>query len=244
MAWGAGTLIGSTGNASANNTSVTATLNRVAGSAADLNDILVVTVGVNNFSSVSNADEGAVTSVTDNGTNSRNVWVKAREVTGNAGTPASTTGTVCSVWYTRVHTALTTANTVTANFSNSAARDGATMLVNRFTVSGSAQVKDSTYLTQTSSAFGSIDQTETATEFLRFRAIAARTTVTSMTTTSGWTSLGTTRASATVNQAIFGEFLITSASTAASSPKISASVVNANIYAVFEEYTPLGQVAL
>lgn len=244
MAWASVGLAGSTGNASNNNSNVVVTLTGQAGSGANVGDVLIACIGVNNFSSVSNADEGAVTSVTDNGTNTKNVWVKAREITANAATPASTTGTVCSVWYTHVDTALTTANTVTANFSNSAARDGATMLISRFTASGAVGVKDSTYLTQTSSAFGTIDQTETATEFLRFRAIAARTTLTALTTTAGWTSMGTTRSSATVNQAIFGEWLISSASTAASSPKISAAVVNANVYAVFEENRPMGQTVL
>lgn len=242
MAWASVGLAGSTGNATNNNSSVTVTLTGQAGSGANQDDILILCVGVNNFSSVSNADEGAVTSVTDNGTNTRNVWVKAREITnGNA---ATTVGTVCSMWYTRVDTPLTTSNTVTANLSNNTARDGVTALISRFTVQGGVSLKDSTYVTQTSSSFASIDQTETATQFLRFRAVAARTTITSLTTTAGWTTMGTTRSSATVNQAIFGEWIISSSANEASAPKVSASVVNASVYAVFEENTPMPQTVL
>lgn len=242
MAWASVGLAGSTGNASNNQSSVAVTLTGQVGSGANVNDVLVLCVGVNNFSSVSNADEGAVTSVTDNGTNTRNVWVKAREITN--GNSATTVGTVCSMWYTRVDTALTTANVVTANLSNNTARDGVTALISRFTVSGAVAVKDSTYLIATTSGFGTIDQTETATEFLRFRAVAARSTVTSMTTTAGWTSMGSTRASATVNQAIYGEWKISSASTDNSTPKISAAVQSASVYVVFEEQTPMGQIVL
>lgn len=239
MAWAAVGLAGSTGNATANNASVAVTLNLIAGSGAAVNDFLVLSVGVNNFSSVSNADEGAVSSVTDS---SSNAWTKAREITqGNA---ATTVGTVCSVWYSRVDKALTTSGIVTANFSNSAARDGATALINRFTVQGGVRVADSTYVISATSSFPLIDQTETATEFLRIRSVAARTTVTSMTTTAGWTSLGTTRASAIVNQAIFGEYNIISTATANSAPKISAAAQNASVYVVFEECNLLGQQSL
>lgn len=243
MAWASVGIAGSTGNATNNNTSIVVTLSGQVGTGANVNDFLILCVGVNNFSSVSNADEGAVTSVTDNATNTNNVWTKVREITnGNA---ATTVGTVCSMWATRVNTALTTSNTVTASFSNSAARDGATALVSRFTVSGGVRVADSTYLTNATSLLGSIDQTEaTAGEYLRFRAIAARTTVTALTTTSGWTTMGTTRSSATVNQAIFGEWRIVSAATAASAPSITAAVANASVYAVFEEATPMGQIVL
>lgn len=239
MAWSSIGLAGSTGNASNNQSSIVITLNGQAGSGSNVGDILILSIGVNNFSSVSNADEGAVTSVTDSGSN---LWVKAREITnGNA---ASTVGTVCSVWYSRTHTALTTSNTVTANFSNNLARDGCTGIVRRFTAPGAVSVRDSTYLTNATSLLGTIDQTETATEFLRFRAVAARTTLTAMTTTSGWTTIGSTRSSATANQAIFGEFRITSASTASSAPSLTAAVANASIYAVFEEAPLLGQVIL
>lgn len=239
MAWASVGRAGSTGNATNNNSSVVVTLNGQAGTGSSVGDILILCVGVNNFSSVSNADEGAVTSVTDSGSN---VWVKAREITnGNA---ASTVGTVCSMWYSRTHTALTTSNTVTANFSNSAARDGCTAFVSRFTAPGAVTVADSTYLTNATSLLGTIDQTETATEFLRFRAVAARTTLTAMTTTSGWTTMGTTRSSATVNQAIFGEWIISSASTKSSAPSLAAAVANASVYAVFEETPIMAQVVL
>lgn len=230
MAWADTGLAGSTGNASNNNSNVVVTLNAQVGVGSNANDLLVLAVGVNNFSSVSNADEGAVTSVTD--TNS-NTWTKFREITqGNA---ATTVGTVCSVWYSRTNTALTTANTVTANFSNNTARDGATALVRRFTVQGGVFPLDSTYVISATSSFPSVDLAANADSVLRMRAVAARTTLTSMTTTAGWTSLGTTRASATVNQAIFGEFIISAATTAASAPKVSAAAQNASVYVVFRE---------
>lgn len=231
MAWANVGLTGSTGNASNNQSTIVITLNKLAGAGANEDDILIAAFGMDNFSSVSNADEGAVTSVTDS---SSNTWVKAREITnGNA---TSTLGTVCSVWWSRIDTAISTAGTVTANLSNNTARDGVVGLIQRFTASGGVDVAASTYLTAISSAQGSIDQTmPTATEYLRFRAFSARTTVTAMSTTAGWTSIGTTRGSATKTLAIFGEYRIISATTAASAPSITANVTNANIYVVFEE---------
>jgi hypothetical protein len=108
----------------------------------------------------------------------------------------------------------------------------------RFTASPTASIRavDSTYVVIATSSNGVLDlAAPTPTGHLRVRAVAAETTVTAFTTTAGWTTIGTTRASATAAMAVFGEFLITSNSTAASNCSISAAADNASVYALFEE---------
>jgi hypothetical protein len=238
MAWAAVAVAGTVGSSVANSTAITVTLNTQAGVGAAAGDFLVAGFGLHNFSSVSNADNGDVLSVADSGSNT---WVKAREVTHGGATPATTVGTVCSVWYTRARAALTTSNTVVATLGSSASRDSNCGIVYRFTAPGGARVANTTHLIIATSSAGSIDQAQTATEFLRVRVMAARTTLTAMTTTAGWTSIGTARGSAaTPTQAIFGEYLITAASTAASSPALTAAGIKASVYVVFEEDTLMG----
>jgi hypothetical protein len=238
MAWAAVAVAGTVGSSVANSTAITVTLNTQAGVGAAAGDFLLAGFGLHNFSSVSNADNGDVLSVADSGSNT---WVKAREVTHGGATPATTVGTVCSVWYTRTRNALTTANTVVATLGSSASRDSQCGFVYRFTNTGGARVANTTHLITATSLLGSIDQTQTATEFLRVRVVAARTTITALTTTSGWTACGAARGSAaTPTQAVFGEYRIITAATAASAPSLTAAVVNASIYVVFEEDTLMG----
>lgn len=246
MAWASVGLAGSTGNATANSTILTITLNGQAGSGANVSDVLVFTIAVQNASSNPNVDEGAVLSVSDNGTNTKNVWLKAREVTAQAaGAVGGQGGAVCSVWYTHVDTALTTGNTVSAIFGSSASRDAQAGIVWRFTNgSGNAMVADSTFVTAATSLLGTLDITTINQEHLRFRAIGAKTTITSLTTTSGWTTIGNARASATVALGALGEFRIVSAATAASAPQLSAATTQASILIAFREDTPMGQIVL
>jgi hypothetical protein len=238
MAWGASAIAGTVGSSAANSTAITVTLNTQVGVGALAGDVLVAAFGLHNFSSIGNADNGDVLSVADSG---GNTWIKAREVTQGGGTPATTVGTVCSVWYTRTNNALTSANTVVATLGSSASRDSNCGIVYRFTNQGGTRVVASTHLINATSLLGNIDQTLPAAEHLRVRAVAARTTLTAMTTTSGWTSMGAARGSAaTPTQAIFGEYRIVNAATAASAPALTAAVQNAQVYVVFEENLLMG----
>jgi hypothetical protein len=238
MAWAAAALAGTLGSSVANSTAIAVPLNTVVGTGANAGDFLLAGFATHNFSSVSNADNGDVLSVADS---VGNPWVKAREVTHGGATPATTVGTVCSVWYTRTNVTMTTTAIVTATLGSSAARDARCGFVYRFTCPGGARAANSTHLIIATSSAGSIDLAQTATEFLRVRVMAARTTLTAMTTTSGWTSLAAVRASAaTPTQAIFGEYRIITASTAASSPSLTAAGIKASVYVAFEEDELMG----
>lgn len=233
MAWASIGRAGSTGNASNNTSSVGITLNGQAGSGGDVGDVLVLAFAVDNASSVNNADETAVTSVVDSASNN---WIKIREITAGGG--ASQAGAVCSLWYTQVSAALSTANSVTINMSNNTARDAKAGIVWRFSNTTNAKIEayDSTHIVIATSSNGNLDLATPRGEFLRFRAVAAETTVTSFTTTAGWTTIGTTRASATGAMAIFGEFRIITGTTAASNPSISAAADNASIMVALRSY--------
>jgi hypothetical protein len=239
MAWASVGVAGSTGNITANSSAMSIGLRSQPGSGANVGDLLVFTIAVDNASSDSNVDEVAVLSVTDGASNA---WVKAREIT--AGGAAVQAGAVCSVWYSHITNALTTSHGVGCIFGSTATRDFKCGQVWRFSKSPTASVRmvDSTYVTIATSSCGTLDiATNSGGEFLRFRAIAAETTnVTAMTTTAGWVTMGTTRAGSNSAMSVKGEFLIASGSTAASSPSIAAAVDQASIYAVFEECELMG----
>ncbi len=233
MAWASVGQAGSTGNGGNNQASAVITLNTQAGSGAAIGDLLVLTVAVDNSSS-SDGDEGAVTGVVDSG--GVNVWSKAKEFCN--GQAASQAGATCSIWYSPIISALATNATVTASFSNNTARDAMAANVWRFTAStGTPTVADSTTLAADGAQPGSIDMTAPVpgTSYLRFRGIASESTLTTaLTTTSGWTTIGTTRASATAAMSYRGEFLISTATTAASDPTFGA-VDTASVYVMFNE---------
>lgn len=238
MTWASVGRAGSTGSAGNNQANITVTLNGQAGAGAAVSDLLVMTVSVDNASSVNNADNGDVTGVTDS---SSNLWIKVRERT--AGGAAAQAGATCSMWYTHVTQALSTANTVVATFNNAATSDATAAIVWRFTHSATASVRlvDSTHVVIATSSNGALDLTApSATGHLRIRTVAAESTVTAFTTTAGWTTIGTTRASATGAMSAFGEFLITSNATAASNCSISAAADNVSVMALFEENELMG----
>lgn len=229
---------GSTANATVNSSNMVITLNGQAGTGANVTDLLVYSVGTQNQTTINDTDGGIVTSVVDSKNNN---WVKVRET--QRGTAVVQSGAVCSLWFTNVETALTTSDTVTATFSNPATCDAQAGIIWRFSKSGAAvRAADSTRVTGTSSIPGSLDLAQNGTEFVRFRGVTARTSITVFTTSAGWTTIGTTR-SGTANGAVamFGEFAITTASTLASNPTINGVVsATASIYADFEETALMG----
>jgi hypothetical protein len=232
MAWASVGLAGSTGNTVNNQTAITITLNGQAGSGGDVGDVLIGTFACDNASSVSDIDAGAVSGVADD---ALNTWTKAIEIQN--GGAAAQAGAVVSLWYTKVENALTTVQTVVASLTSTATRDATAGRIWRFTNAGTVNVSQSTFVTVATSLSGTLDLTEAATEFLRFRGVAAETTLTAFTTTSGWNSIGMSRSGATVGVevAAFGEYLITSATTAASACRIAAATDQASVYATFQE---------
>jgi hypothetical protein len=241
MAWASVGSVGTTGNATANSTIVTVTLTGQVGSGANAGDVLIANVALRSGSSVSGVDEGRVLSVADSG---GNVWQKVGERTAcNAGL-ASTQGVLCSMWWSHINAPLTTVNTVSATLGSSTVNDNVAMRVWRFTHGqGSVRVANSTFITTTSSACGAIDQTQDGTEFLRFRAIGAKTTILTLTTSAGWTAVTGSRSQANSNPAALGEFIISSASTIDSAPSVAGGTTatfSASIYAVFEDCQLMG----
>jgi hypothetical protein len=233
MAWASVGRGGSIGEVT-NEAALDVVLNGVVGSGASVGELLVFAVAVDNASSVNNADNGDVTGVADSG--GVNIWTKIRERTVGGG--AAQAGATMSLWYSDITSALTTTAVVSATFNSAAASDGTAGIVWRFSKTGNTAVIDSTHVVIATSSNGALDLTAPdAPEYLRFRAVAAESTVTGFTTTSGWTTIGTTRASATIPMAVFGEFRIVSAATAASNCSISAAADNVSIYALFEEQT-------
>lgn len=234
MAWSSVGQAGSAVSGGNNQASIAVTLNTQAGSGAAIGDLLVLTVAVDNASS-SDGDEGAVTGVVDSG--GVNVWSKAAEFCNGQG--ASQAGATCSIWYAPITSALTTAATVTASFSNNTARDATAANVWRFTAStGTPAVAATTWLAADAAQPGSIDISAPVpgTSYIRFRGIASESTLTTaLTTTAGWTTIGTGRASATAAMSYRGEFVISTATTQASNPTFSATPDHASVYALFVE---------
>jgi hypothetical protein len=231
MAWASVGRGGSIGEVT-NEAALDVVLNGQVGSGAAVGELLVFAVAVDNASSIDNADNGDVTGVADDG--GINTWIKVREITRGGG--AAQAGATMSLWYSDITSALSSSAVVSASFANAGASDGTAGIVWRFSKTGNAAVIASTHVVIATSSNGTLDLTApTATEFLRFRAVAAESTVTGFTTTSGWTTIGTTRASATIAMSVFGEYLISSNTTAASNCSISAAADNVSVYALFEE---------
>jgi hypothetical protein len=234
MAWASVGRAGSTGNATANASTMGITLNGQAGSGAAVNDLLVCVYAMGSSTTTASVTT-RVTAVTDTASNT---WSKAQEFLGPS---ASSLNMVCSIWYTNVENALTTTDVVTITHTT---RAGQAAIVWRFSHGqGSLLNRGATYsATNGTSVPGALDLAEPATELLRFRGVASRTTLAAMTTTAGWTTIGTTRASATVLTSVYGEFLITSASTAVSNPVLPGHTTQctASVYTVFEDCQLMG----
>jgi hypothetical protein len=228
----------STGNATANSSTMTVTLNGQVGSGGDATDLLIFSIGSLNASTLAGInDETAVLSVTDS---QGNLWEKARASLSTSATVGG--GVICDVWFTNVEKPLSTVDTAVVTFSSPAARDHNVGIMWRFTKSGaSVRPANSTYLQSASSLVGSMDLTQDGTEFLRFRGISCRTTLQTFTTTAGWTTIGTTRSSATAGLVMCGEFNITTATTIASNPSKAGTVSKtASVLVSFEETALMG----
>ena len=126
MAFARGDLTVAVGNKTANQSTLNGDV--LAGTAA-IGDLVVVAVAVDNHQTT-DGDEGAVTSITDTGSNT---YTKAVEFCNGNGS-AQTGGTI-SIWYSVLTTAISvdTFDALTVNFSNNTSRDAAAIAAGEFT---------------------------------------------------------------------------------------------------------------
>lgn len=231
MAWGA---VGLLGNQGSTGTSTTATLTTTIPAA--VNNVVVLTAAIASQTTVNNTTSSAIRSVSDSANND---WVEARTFQATNGTR----GVICSVWYSRLDNALSSLGTITININGASTHKAMGAFAYSVGPGVSVRAYDSTYISaSTAQSPLSLDIAfPTQTEMLRFRGIGTETTLTTaLTTSAGWTNIGTTRASALAPMSYRGEYLISSATTAASNPTLTSTSVDASVYVVFEETGLMG----
>jgi hypothetical protein len=227
MAWGSIGLIGNQGSSGA-----TTTLVITATTPAVSNSMVVVTVARLNPTSV----DGVTASITNVIDSASNDWVKAQEF--QAGGTAANSGAICSIWYSNIGNTISSGGTITVNLASATSSRAAGAFGFSKEAGTVVRVLGSTYISATSAQSPlSLDiAIPTTTEVLRFRGIASESTLTTaLTTSAGWTNIGTTRAGAASPMSYRGEFLITAATTAASNPTFTSTASDASVYVLFEE---------
>ncbi len=201
-------------------------------------DFCVLIIAVDN-NQTTNGDEGAVSGVVDS--TGANTWSKAAEFCNGRG--AAQGGTTCSVWYTTLAAALSSGvHTITASFTNATSRDASAMIAYYWTMgAGSTASLEGTPATEATTATdpGSLNVTTANIECLRVRAISGETNAaTGLTVTGGgWATMGgnqTGSGGATANQAVRGEYIISTGTGSASNPTWTA-VDCASVYVAFKE---------
>lgn len=218
----------------ANQSTLVVTTATTAGAAGDL---AVLLYAVDN-NQTTDGDEGAVTGVVDS---AGNKWVKAVEFTNGQGT--AQTGATCGIWYSNLRVALPIAGTVTLSFSNNTSRDASAASLRYYTKAAGfdAVIQATGTLANDAAAAGSLDVTTLGfpQECLRVRGIASESNVvTALTPSVGFNIVTQSVAviAAATSMGIRGEYLITTASTAASAPTAGAGAVdNASVYVAFKE---------
>jgi hypothetical protein len=166
-----------------------------------------------------------------------NVWSCAGESNNGATLPGL--GVNCSLWWTRATADLPVGGTITASFvsGSSANFDESASSLWVFGVNGPVSALASTSnVVDFSTVLGVIDQTVSTGSNLRFRAIASDSTATNaLSTSSGWDSINHSQSGGLIGNSIRGEFIITSASTAASAPTLDVNTLHASVYLVLQE---------
>lgn len=211
----------------------------VANSNLAANNVGVLVVSQLAQTTVASAVTDVVSTVNDS---AGNQWIKVKEIQNGSATTMP--GIVCSMWYTQARVGLTATSSINVTFETTfvANYDESTLSCWAFSVAGGNTVRvanSTTSVADASSAAGSLDCAVGPTgSYLRFRGIAHNGTVQALTPTVGWTTIGSVISGALVStcSGTAGEFLISSATTAASAPTKATTVVGfANVYAVFEE---------
>lgn len=225
---------GSNQSAAANQASTTLTLS--GGFSAAIGNLVVVIMAVDNFQTT-DGDEGAVSTVTDS---KGNTWIKALEWCNGQG--AAQAGTTCSMWYSDITTAITSQNVdaITFNFTHNTSRDASACTGWIFSKGGNVAIEATNKLAEDGAVDpGSLDATTTNRECLRVRGISAETnSSTAVTPTTNWTAFTgnqTNSGAAAANQAVRGEFHISTGTTDASNPiEVLAAVDLSSVYVAFK----------
>lgn len=233
MSWSAIGLVGNVGSTAA--TTTTAIPTAIALSSGN---VVVVTAAIVNPTSA-NATSSIVSTVNDS---AGNTWLKAQEFQSGGGAAAS--GAICSIWYSQLTSALSSGGTITISHNNAAAstRRAAGAFAFSIAAGNRVSVNGTTWIAASSAQDPlSIDMGLSSAEHLRFRGIASESTLTTaLSTTAGWTNIGTTRASAAAAMSYRGEYRITASTTAASNPVFTSTAADASVYVAFFENPPPG----
>lgn len=201
--------------------------------------VAVLLIAVDN-NQATDGDEGAVTGVTDT---AGNTWTKAVEFCNGQGSAQA--GVTVSVWYTQATVQLTSGQTITIAFSNSASRDHSAAVARLFSVdTGSTIVVGGTATRADDGADpGLLDVVTARREALRVRATAGETNSTSASQSSNFTNFNLVRSDTGADAvAIKGEYNVIGDSTSDfASKKVpsdhswSATADYASAYVVFWE---------
>lgn len=201
----------------------------------NVGELLLVFYAMDN-NQTTDGDEGAVSSITDP---KGNTWTKAKEFTNGQG--AAQGGATVGLWFSVLTAQMTVSDVFTLNFTNATSRDAVCVGVKGFTIgAGNTVAIEGTSATLANDAAdpGSLNVTTANIECLRVRCIGAETnSTTALTATSSWTALPSNQTGsggATANIAFRGEFIISTATGAASDPTFTA-VDNASVYVAFKE---------
>jgi hypothetical protein len=208
---------------------------------AAANSVVVVLVAVDN----SQATTGASTAVSGVADSAGNTYTRAIGFANASAAPANQAGADISIWYSKLGTQLASGGTITATFANSALADASAMSARNFSMgaANSLAVEGTGTLANNAAAQGSLNVTTTNIECLRVRGIASESSsTTALTPTSTWTIFTQAISGAGTSDTemgVRGEFLISTATGAASAPTGGAGAVDhASAYVAFKEVAP------
>lgn len=224
-------------NSSASNNQSTLVLTTTA--AAEVNNLVVVAVAVDNTQTTDGAST-AVSGVADSGSNT---WTRAIGWC-NGGGGVAQAGADISIWYSVIRTQINSSGTITATFTANTTSDTTAIAAWEFTCAAttnsvSIAVEGTAGLVNNAANAGSLNVTTANIPCLRFRAIASESNATTaLTASAGWTLIGVAAAGASVaaGMGVRGEFIISTATSAASAPTGGAGTVDhASAYVALKE---------
>lgn len=231
--------LGSVNSKTANQTQLVLTTT----AAASAGRLVVVIVAVDNSAYAAGGnDNNGITGVVDSAGNTYTGFAVSNYGSGVA---AQSLGVV-GMFYSVLTNALASGGTITASFGATIAdRDASAATAWQFSI-GSSSVAEEGRQTITAGLFPSMDVTTANIECLRIRGTSSEDNIgtTNWTPTSGWTAFsanGTTGGSATTNQAVRGEFHISTGTNDASNP--SSVGEHSNIYLALKESGSLSLIA-
>lgn len=208
---------------------------------AEVGRLVVVAVAVDN-AQTTDGNSTAVSSITDSA--GGNTWTRAKGHTSSLGVAQD--GADISIWYSVLNNQIANGGTITATFANSATSDASAMSAWKYSLAISSQVAiegTPSGLSNDASNAGSLNVTTANVQCLRFRAIASESSsTTALTASAGWTLISQAISGAGVSateMGVRGEFIISTATGAASAPTGGAGAVDhASAYVAFREIVP------